>query len=119
MNLAYKDKIYNCPNCAAPIGKDDICPYCGTRLRWVPFIENTITVAYMNVQEISAECRVRDYGCWTGEFSKEEAKRQAIHDLRQKFVDILPNIMTIEEKLDRIYGEIVYRASIFIGKKEK
>ena len=30
-------KLYNCPNCSAPIGYSDVCAYCGTRLNWIPF----------------------------------------------------------------------------------
>lgn len=30
--------MYNCPNCAAPIGYHEVCPYCGTALYWMPTV---------------------------------------------------------------------------------
>jgi hypothetical protein len=29
---------YNCPNCGAPIGYQDQCEYCGTRIEWRPCV---------------------------------------------------------------------------------
>ena len=29
---------YNCPNCGAPIGYQDKCDYCGTRIEWRPYV---------------------------------------------------------------------------------
>lgn len=34
--------MYNCPNCAAPIGYHEVCPYCGTALHWTPTVNVTI-----------------------------------------------------------------------------
>lgn len=31
-------KDYNCPNCGAPIGYQDQCDYCGTRIEWRPYV---------------------------------------------------------------------------------
>lgn len=46
-------KIYNCPNCAAPIGYSDKCEYCGTLLRWIPFDEMKIeTVKELVLQKL-------------------------------------------------------------------
>ena len=119
MSFAYKQKIYNCPNCAAPIGKDDICPYCGTRLRWVPFIEQTIKTVYMNVREIVAETIV-DYDSSRRIIQlsdPEYFKKMTERSLAEKFVEIIPKIWTIEEEPDRMLRATRYRASIYVGDK--
>ena len=41
--------MYNCPNCAAPIGYHEVCPYCGTALDWVPFVHMTIKTEKRNI----------------------------------------------------------------------
>ena len=45
-------KETNCPNCGAPIGLDPICPYCGTRLQWVPFVTERIVIEQPKVQTL-------------------------------------------------------------------
>ena len=44
--------MYNCPNCAAPIGYHEVCAYCGTALNWVPFVRNTLQVEKTEYPEV-------------------------------------------------------------------
>lgn len=46
--------MYNCPNCAAPIGYHEVCPYCGTALDWVPFAHMTIKTERRDIRKYRA-----------------------------------------------------------------
>ena len=51
---APKKTKYNCPNCAAPIGYHEVCPYCGTALDWVPTVHMTLKVEKRNIRKCVA-----------------------------------------------------------------
>ena len=55
--------MYNCPNCAAPIGYHEVCPYCGTALDWVPTVHMTLKVEKRNIRKCVAVFmeNIRDY----------------------------------------------------------
>ena len=117
MSFAYKQKIYNCPNCAAPIGKDDICPYCGTRLRWIPFVEREIKTVYMNVQKVGVEQRVRRD---LSEFmSPDQINEMTERDMAMKFAEFMPKIWRVEKFDDCPGREMIYRAHIWVGEEDK
>ena len=73
---APKKTKYNCPNCAAPIGYHEVCPYCGTALDWVPTVHMTLKAEKRNIRKCVARfmTRVDD---WTPEgFADEMLKQQ-------------------------------------------
>ena len=46
--------MYNCPNCAAPIGYHKVCPYCGTALHWTPTVNMTLEAEKRNIRKCVA-----------------------------------------------------------------
>lgn len=58
-----RETMYNCPNCSAPIGYNEVCPYCGTALDWVPTVNMTIKVEKSGIRKCVAVFmeRERDY----------------------------------------------------------
>ena len=68
--------MYNCPNCAAPIGYHEVCPYCGTALDWVPFVRTTLKVEKRNLRKCVAVF-MTGVNDWTPEgFANETLKQQ-------------------------------------------
>ena len=55
--------MYNCPNCAAPIGYHEICPHCGTALDWTPTVHMTLKVKRRSIRKCVAVFMedIRDY----------------------------------------------------------
>lgn len=69
--------IYNCPNCGAPIGYSEICPYCGTRLRWEPQVS---VVEFKPINErrhtIAARVDIPDSSSVSEDKIRKELERQ-------------------------------------------
>lgn len=68
--------MYNCPNCAAPIGYHEVCPYCGTALDWTPTVHMTLEAGKRSIRKCVAVC-MEDINsfCFEG-FVDESLKRQ-------------------------------------------
>ena len=100
-------RMYNCPNCGAPIGYRDICPYCGTRLNWKPSTMEIITT-YRPVEH--ARCEVAldlfeykhnpDIMRYVGEEMVNRVARE-----------VVKHVKVVEHK-DPIRDKIYFRASI-------
>lgn len=105
-------KIYNCPNCAAPIGYSPKCEYCGTVLRWIPTCE--IKPILVNVQKLAAEVVVDKM------FLKIYPDSSLITErLKGALAEKLPKVWTVTQRDDVfIRGGIVFRAEILIGRKD-
>lgn len=105
-------KIYNCPNCAAPIGYSPKCEYCGTVLRWIPTCE--IKTVYVNVNKIVAHVAVP-----SPILEAKGAEDFVLARLKSQLAERLPEIWTVKAEKDLHRDETVYRAEILIGTKEE
>lgn len=104
-------KIYNCPNCAAPIGYGPKCEYCGTVLRWEPF--DQIKKVYVNVKPLAADIFINN------ELLTYDFVRQDIQDkLSRELAQALPEIWELREYDDPYRNGKRYRAVVYVGRKE-
>ena len=47
-------RMCNCPNCAAPIGYSEVCPYCGTAINWIPIKQATFETEIKDIRKCVA-----------------------------------------------------------------
>lgn len=103
-------KIYNCPNCAAPIGYGPKCEYCGTVLRWEPF---DVKKVYVNVRPLAADVFMDN------DLLQYEHVRRYVEDrLCEQIARALPAIWELREENDPIRNGKRYRAVIYVGRRE-
>lgn len=105
-------KIYNCPNCAAPIGYGDKCEYCGTLLHWIPFDEMKIETVYVNTDKLVAQTAIdrRD-------LELPRMKDLVLQKLKDMLAERLPEIWRIYEADDWKRDEKIFRAEILVGRR--
>lgn len=105
-------KIYNCPNCAAPIGYGPKCEYCGTVLRWEPFDEMKIETVYVNTDKLVAQTVIdrRD-------LELPRMKDLVLKKLKDMLAERLPEIWRIYETDDWARDEKIVRAEILVGRR--
>lgn len=106
---------YNCPNCGAPIGYQDKCEYCGTRIEWRPYVIHLAPrLYYHKVYDASVIGMVKK-----GIMGTENAfaMKMAYNELFQRLArQIQKNVKVAEE--DR--GDAVFlRASISYADKNE
>lgn len=92
-------KMYNCPNCGAPIGYSEICQYCGTRLSWVPFTSVKVEICpktivpLENVMMVPFEAKAV--------LPPEDYTNMVYHELSRKVAEVIPEFMEIRS-MDRL-----------------
>ena len=108
----YGKKLYNCPNCAAPIGYGPKCEYCGTVLRWIPFEEMKIETVYVNTGKLVAQTSVdrRD-------LELPHMKDLVLQKLKDMLAERLPEIWRIYEADDWRLDAKIFRAEILVGRR--
>ena len=105
-------KIYNCPNCAAPIGYSSKCAYCGTVLNWIPTCE--IKPVIINARKLVADVTVDKM------FLKIYPDTSLITEkLKGCLAEKLPEVWTVTQR-DDVFGPggVVFRAEILIGRED-
>lgn len=105
-------KIYNCPNCAAPIGYSNKCEYCGTLLRWIPVDEMKIETVYVNTDKLVAQTNI-DRRDW----ELPRMKGLVLEKLKDMLAERLPEIWRIYEADDWRRDEKIVRAEILVGRR--
>lgn len=108
-------ECYNCPNCGAPIGYQDRCEYCGTRIEWRPYeIHLAPKLYYHKTHEASAVGMVKKGALGTeNPIAMELAYRELFGRLANQ---MRQNVRVAEE--DR--GDAVFlRASISYADKNE
>lgn len=105
-------KIYNCPNCAAPIGYSNKCEYCGTLLRWIPFDEMKIETVYVNTDKLVAQTAIdrRD-------LELPRMKELVLQKLKDMLAERLPEIWRIYEADDWRRDAKIFRAEVLVGRR--
>ena len=106
---------YNCPNCGAPIGYQDKCDYCGTRIEWRPYVIHLAPrLYYHKTYDASVIGMVKKGALGTeNPFAMELAHRELFERLANQ---IRQNVRVVEE--DR--GDAVFlRASISYADKNE
>lgn len=103
-------KIYNCPNCAAPIGYGPKCEYCGTLLRWEPF---DVKKVYVNVRPLAADVFVDN-----DLLQYEAIRRDVPNRLCAQLAQELPKIWELREEDDPYRNGKRYRAVIYVGRRD-
>ena len=102
---------YNCPNCGAPIGRDEICPYCGTKVQWVPVQTIEFVPINLGFRHVRAECAVHDY----------EMEWISPGFLENRLVDQLAELIVKDKAYelsvvkDPFKGDSIYRLDTYIG----
>lgn len=110
---AKNNPIYNCPNCAAPIGYSDKCPYCGTVLRWMPFL--SIDTIYLNAQPVDTTALIDPYMIEKGYVTDD----RIFADLAQQMTRELAKHMEFrKEDYDYRSGRVRYRARLWVADKK-
>lgn len=107
-------KIYNCPNCAAPIGYSPKCEYCGTVLRWMPFEEMKIETVYVNTDKLVAQTAIDER-----DFELPHMREFALQKLKDMLAEKLPEIWRVYEGDDWKRCEKILRAEILVGRRPK
>ena len=104
-------KKYNCPNCGAPIEHSAVCPYCGTRLEWIPTISTVeVKISKARIKPVRSKLSVPMY--LTRE-CKEINERWIRDALLSAMKEDLISSMTVEEhinieSLDKVFvGELM------------
>ena len=104
---------YNCPNCAAPLTGGDICPYCGTRIEWIPMVACNISVRPKKVVPIISDYRV------TREEYKNMGSGRYDDICMERVKSELGCYATRYAKLKKVFvpelNHIVYRGELLIG----
>lgn len=102
---------YNCPNCGAPIGYQDRCEYCGTRIEWRPYeIHLAPRLCYCKTHCASAIGKVEKR---TDPLLMEIAKRELFERLSSQ---LRGNVNVVQEDC----GDAVFlRADIFYADKNE
>lgn len=108
-------KDYNCPNCGAPIGYQDKCDYCGTRIEWRPYVIHLAPrLHYLKVYDASVIGMVKKGALGT---ENPIAMGLAYRELFERLANQMrQNVKVVEE--DR--GDAVFlRASISYADKNE
>ena len=108
----YGKKLYNCPNCAAPIGYSPKCEYCGTVLRWMPFEEMKIETVYVNTEKLVAQTAIDER-----DFELPHMREFALQKLKDMLAEKLPEIWRVYEGDDWKRCEKILRAEILVGRR--
>ena len=108
---------YNCPNCSAPIGMNEICPYCGTRLGWVPYIAPVeIKIAPMKLNRLV----VKGFVPWETKryLPPEEANKIVLEQMAMEFAKDLPKYWNTKTCEDIRRAETQIQAELYVGVRE-
>ena len=105
--------LYNCPNCGAPIGLFEVCPYCGTLLRWKvdPYHVDVIEHRFI-IRKLAASAFV-DRRCGETQESKIVQAKLAL-SLAQK----LPEVWRLNTDVAHEMNGNFITASLYIGVEE-
>ena len=68
-------KIYNCPNCGAPIGYGSKCEYCGTPLDWMPIDLSPVKIVLHQPRVKTYVSRISIPIRWMNDIPKEEREK--------------------------------------------
>ena len=103
-----KDRLYNCPNCGAPIGYSPVCQYCGTRLDWLPFKEVDILIHPKHINFITGEV-----SAFVGnEVPQEIRDRVAFRGLVERLAENVAKVCRIRRDDDYIRCGKIYKAQV-------
>ena len=105
-------KIYNCPNCAAPIGYSPKCEYCGTVLHWIPACE--LKTVYVNVRKLRADAVFDNYV-----LRMPGGEKIVFDSLKARLAERLPEVWKVEKFEDfNTRDEVRFRATVLIGRED-
>jgi len=105
---------YNCPNCGAPIGKDDICPYCGTQVRWIPMIRMEYVPMNLGVRTLRSTCAVKP---WEMEFMRPEwIEDRLVDQIAKSIVESKAYELSVQR--DPFSNDTIYIADTLIGTRK-
>ena len=105
-----KKQLYNCPNCAAPIGYSERCPYCGTMLYWRPSIVEIKTTPLRSCK-LRARARIDEFAL--KHVGEEVVYRQLVEQLEPEIV----KAMTVKKDYDPKDMEVIYQADLVVCKE--
>lgn len=103
-------QLYNCPNCAAPIGYNERCPYCGTVLYWRPSIVEIKTTPLRSCR-LRASVKIDRFDM--KHVGKEVLYRQLVEQLEPEIV----KAMTVRKDYDPRDMKMIYQADLVVCKE--
>lgn len=111
--------MYNCPNCSAPIIYNEVCPYCGTALDWVPTVHMTLKTEKREIRKCRA-IFVTSINEWTPEDFIDDTLKQQIGQAASE----IWKRETVENRKDFSIGGIPphmarHTATVYFAVKEK
>lgn len=109
-----EQREYNCPNCGAPIGYAEICPYCKTRLNWTPTVEILYTPTRYSQSKIEARAKV-----YLEDLRNGLKEGTVLESLRRQLAEQIPNIWEVRTAEDHIADSVTYFARILAYKKQE
>ena len=110
---AYNKPIYNCPNCAAPIGYSDRCPYCGTVLRWQPFL--ALETVYLNAQPVESCAMIEPWELEKGLITEPRIFARLAENMTQ---ELAKHMEFKKLEYDFRTGRIPYIARLWVADKK-
>jgi hypothetical protein len=102
---------YNCPNCGAPIGYTERCPYCLTVLEWRPTVIKFIPERF-DEHKIEARLRVDDYS-----LQEKGLMNYITATLAEQISKELPKYWALDKADDPLKGETIFRAVLRVWKR--
>lgn len=115
MTAADRNK-YNCPNCGAPIGYTERCPYCLTVLNWRPTLIEFVPASF---DEHKIEARVEIDEIYTNERNIQAKKNMAlvVERLAMQLAKELPEYWDLREGHDPFRQKMIYSAVLRLRKR--
>ena len=103
----------NCPNCGAPIAYEPRCPYCGTKLNWIPTIN--VQVVQARVVPVRARMRIPMWVMHDKSLAQEVLEENKI---RSRMIDLMRVELAKTMKLCKAYDlekmDIVYTGELLV-----
>ena len=107
---------YNCPNCGAPIGYTERCPYCLTVLHWRPTVIEFIP-AIFDECKIEARAEIDEIYVNGRNIQARKNMEKVIEGLALQLAKDLPRYWELRKQEDPFRQKVIFHAELRLRKR--